>query len=214
MKLSVSFLSIKNDVLKKVAKIGKLKITYLHLDVMDGIFVLNRSYDFEQMKEIASKQRKPLDVHLMVTDVFTYVKKYITLKPRYLTFHVEAIKDPLKIISYIKENGSKAGLAIRPSTPLTKIIPYLKYVDLVLVMSVEPGFGGQKFKRKTIKRIEKLDYIRTVKKYNYSIEVDGGINDETISLVKKSDIAVVGSFITNSNQFDIQVDKLKNSLNK
>ena len=199
MKISASFLTIDN--IENVNKLVNCDIDYLHLDIMDGIFVSNKNEVFN----ITNK--KPLDVHLMVNDVYKYIDIYKKLNPLFITFHYEAVTDVLDAINYIKKFNIKVGLSIKPSTKVEEIIPYLPYLDLVLVMSVEPGLGGQQFIMDTINKIKKLKEL----KGNYLIEVDGGINDNTIKLVNDADIVVVGSYIT-SGDYEERIKNLKEKI--
>lgn len=200
MKLALSVLQIKDE--EKLKSIKYLDVDYIHLDIMDGKFVDNISdmYDFINDNEI----NKPLDVHLMVEDVISYIEKYSKLNPSILTIHYENNNNILDFINLIKEKNIKAGLAISPNTSIDDIIKYLDKIDLLLIMSVEPGLGGQSY----IDVSEKLKQARLLqKKYNFLIEVDGGIKDSNISFID-TDIAVVGSFITLSDNFQLQIDKL------
>ncbi len=199
MKISASFLTIDN--IDNVNKLVNCDIDYLHLDIMDGIFVDNKN-EILDVPHI-----KPLDIHLMVSDVYKYVDKYKTFNPLYITFHYEVGKDILSIINYIKKFNIKVGLSIKPSTKVEEIIPYLPYLDLVLVMSVEPGKGGQTFIMDSIDKIKKLKEL----KGNYVIEVDGGINDSTIKYVSDADIVVVGSYITSGN-YEERIKNLKEKI--
>ena len=199
MKISASFLTIDN--IDNVNKLVNCDIDYLHLDIMDGIFVDNKN----EVLEVP--HIKPLDIHLMVSDVYKYIDEYKKFNPLYITFHYEVDKDILSIINYIKKFNIKVGLSIKPSTKVEEIIPYLPYLDLVLVMSVEPGKGGQSFIMDSIDKIKKLKEL----KGNYLIEVDGGINDNTINLVSDADIIVVGSYITSGN-YEERIKKLKEKI--
>lgn len=205
MKISASILSIKNNLKDELNKLVKTDISLIHLDIMDGIFVSNKTWNIDEVKTFLNNS-KPLDIHLMVSDVYKYVDEFKVLKPKYITFHLEAIDDAMEAIKYIKSLGINVGLSIKPDTRVEKIIPYLPFIDLVLVMSVEPGRGGQKFIENSISKIDKLKQLRG--EYNYLIEVDGGINNETISLVKNADIAVVGSFLT-SGDYNKNLELLK-----
>ena len=199
MKISASFLTIDN--IDNVDKLADCDIDYLHLDIMDGIFVNNKN----EVTNISNK--KPLDVHLMVNDVYKYIDKYAKLNPLFITFHYEINDSIIDVINYIKKFNIKVGLSIKPSTKVEEIIPYLPYLDLVLVMSVEPGAGGQTFIMDTVDKIKKLKEL----KGNYLIEVDGGINDNTINLVSDADIIVVGSYITSGN-YEERIKKLKEKI--
>lgn len=197
IKISASFLSIKDNLKENINILTNLDISYLHLDIMDGMFVPNKTYDINKIKEIINF-KKPLDIHLMVSDVYKYVSDFITLRPEFITFHYEANCDIMNLINYIKSNGVKVGIAINPETDVKVLDEYLKYLDLILVMSVTPGRGGQKFIPSSI---DKINYLNNVKKefgYNYLISVDGGINLDTIKFVK-TDIAVIGSYLTSGN---------------
>lgn len=208
MKLSVSILSIKNNLKNNIDIIDKSKVDFIHLDIMDSIFVNNKTWDFNNVLELVKDATKPLDVHLMVKDVKRYIDDYKKLSPSYITFHLEAVENHLDIIDYIKNHNIKVGMSIKPNTPLSKLTPYLKYLDLVLVMSVEPGMGGQTFIDSTENKLKELKDIRNKNNYNFQIEVDGGINDVTINKCKDADIVVVGSFITNSNNYIEQINKI------
>lgn len=189
MKLAVSFLSEKDD---KIKKLNDTNLDYIHYDVIDGIFCEGKCLSFEKMESL--NFTKPKDIHLMVKNVKKYVDLFKNLKPEFITFHIEALDNVKEMIDYIHSLNIKVGLALNPDTSLDKIMPYLKYIDLVLVMSVFPGKGGQKF-------IDVSDKIKKLKEMNYSfvIEVDGGINNETIKFCKLADILVVGSYITSGN---------------
>lgn len=196
MKIAASFLDIKEPKVEEVTKLSYLDVDYIHLDVMDGIFVENKTYSFEEFYEIVKYTVKPKDIHLMVSDVKKYIDNYLLLKPEFITFHYEAASEVSSVINYIKNKGVKVGISIKPNTDISEIVEYLNYVDLILVMTVEPGKGGQQFINTCSNKIEQLYDLREKNNYNYLIEVDGGINDETIKLCSKADICVVGSYIT------------------
>lgn len=211
MKISASFLSIKNDLKTNIKILDQTNIDYLHLDIMDGKFVSNKTWRFTEIKNLLKNTNNLKDIHLMVDDVKKYIRKYKKLKPEYITFHLEATKTPLKVINILKKNNIKVGISIKPDTNVEELRPYLSLVDLVLVMSVEPGKGGQEFLTSSIDKINYLDNMRLKNNYKYVIEVDGGINDNNYHLLKSSnvDIVVVGSFITNSKNYQEQIAKLK-----
>lgn len=196
MKIAASFLDIKEPIVEEVTKLSNEDVDYLHLDVMDGIFVENKTYTYEEFYNIVKYTNKPKDVHLMVSDVKKYIDEFANLNPEFITFHFEAASDTSSVINYIHEKGIKVGISIKPSTDISEIVDYLDHIDLVLVMSVEPGRGGQSFIEESTKKIEALYNLREKQNYNYVIEVDGGINNETIKLCDKADIVVVGSYIT------------------
>lgn len=208
MKISGSILGIKNKSVEEIKKFYNSGIDLIHIDVMDGIFVPNKSLEYEETKNITT-ENELLDVHLMVDDVKKYVNDYIKLKPNNITFHIENRENTIELINYIKSNNIKVGLAIKPSTDIKEIIPYLDMVDLVLVMTVEPGLGGQKLLENTLYKIDELYELKD--KYQFEIEADGGINLDTIEYLKKLDIAVIGSYITNGNYYE-QIEKIKDKI--
>lgn len=209
MKIAASFLNIKEPIVEEVTKLSNLDIDYLHLDVMDGIFVENKTYTCEEFYNITRFTTKPKDVHLMVSDVKKYIDEFAQLKPEFITFHVEAVSEVSSVINYIHEKGIKVGISIKPSTEVSEIVDYLNYIDLVLVMSVEPGKGGQAFIEDSVRKINQLYDVREKQGFNYVIEVDGGINNNTIKLCDKVDIAVVGSYITKQN-YEEAIESLRN----
>lgn len=208
MKLSASILNIKEPKREEIEKLSKLDIDYIHVDVMDGIFVENTTYSYEEFKEILSLSSKPKDVHLMVSDVKKNIDLFANLNPEFITFHYEAISEVGSVINYLKSKNIKVGLSIKPGTDVSEIIEYLPYVDLVLVMSVEPGKGGQEFIENSANKINDLYKIRETQGYSYLIEVDGGINPDTIKKCDRVDIAVAGNYIT-SRDYNEAIENLK-----
>lgn len=209
MKISTSILSVENDYIKDaIDKLNNTNTDYIHLDIMDGIFVPNENWSYEFLKERLVDNKKPLDVHLMVSDVKKYIDLFSNFNPVFITFHYEAISEVGSVINYIKSKNIKVGLAIKPATDVSEIVDYLPYVDLALVMSVEPGKGGQTFIENSVNKIEDLYKIRENQGYNYLIEVDGGINSETIKECSKVDIAVAGKYVT-SNDYQDSLNNLK-----
>ncbi len=192
--ISVSILGIKENKLKNYIKLDNTNCDSIHIDIMDNKFVPNTN-EYEE-KYIFNKD---IDIHLMVEDVNYYIDKYKYLNPKYITFHIEVKQDINKLINKIKDLGIKVGIAIKPNTDINLLKPYLKDIDLVLVMSVEPGFGGQFFIENSTNRINEIKKIKDDYNYSYIIEVDGGINDKTISKVSNASLKVVGSYITNSD---------------
>ena len=191
--ISISILNIKDDN-NKIEVIDNLNSDYIHIDIMDGEFVTNTS----EMVNLPSLNTKR-DIHLMVYDIKSYVDIYKKYNPEYITFHVEATNDVREMIDYIHSLGIKVGLSIKPGSSIDKIYPYLGIIDLALVMSVEPGAGGQKFIPTSEDKINDLKTIRDKYNYHYMIEVDGGVNIETKDSCKNADILVVGSYITMSD---------------
>ena len=170
----------------------------LHIDIMDGVFVPNISFGPMVQKSIRDKfSDKIFDTHLMIIDPIKYIDSFAKAGSDYITFHIEAKSNIDETIDLIHSYGIKAGISIKPNTNPNVLIPYLKKLDLVLVMSVEPGFGGQKFMSNSIDKIKWLDNYRRENNLSYLISVDGGINSETYKYVEDAncDIAVMGSFI-------------------
>lgn len=209
MKISASFLKIQKDK-EKIIELNNY-VDQMHYDIMDGIFVANKTIDFVEMQEVDKFITKPKDIHLMVTDIYKYVDMYRNLNPDYIIFHYEATDKIEETINYIKSLNIKVGLAINPDTNPLLLKPYLDKIDLILIMSVYPGKGGQEF----IDISYKIDYFVEMRKelnLKYKIEVDGGINDKTIKKVNTADIIVVGSFITDNNNYQKQIEKIEGAI--
>lgn len=206
--LSVSILGIKENVKENIKKLDKLDIDYFHIDIMDGIFVKNKTWKYNEVKDYLTNTKTKKDIHLMVSNPKKFIKQYISLKPEIITFHYEATSNPQELIEYIKKYNIKAGISIKPNTKVEVLKEILKYVDLVLVMSVEPGAGGQSYIENSTNKINELKELKQKNNYNYLIEVDGGINDTTKEKAKNADILVVGSFITKGN-YKEQIEKIQ-----
>lgn len=206
MKISVSVLNT-NDRKKTVKKLKNTPINYFHIDVMDGNFVSQKSFPTNEIKEISSVSNKPLDIHLMVEDPFPLIKEIRELPNiNNITIHLEIEKDIHKILSNLKEYKIKRGISIKPNTDINLLKPYLDNIDIILIMTVEPGYGGQPFIESSVERINQIKEL--TKNYNILLEVDGGINDKTIKKVSSVDIAVVGSYITNSDNMEERINNL------
>lgn len=188
--------------------------SYLHFDVMDGHFVNNISFGSYVLSSISKKIELIKDIHLMISNPKKYYLDFVKAGADIITFHYEALNNDEEIFNLIKEiknSGVMVGISIKPGTEVNKIIPFLNDIDLILVMSVEPGFGGQKFMSSSLNKIEFLKKEREKNNYHYKIEVDGGINSETAPLVKKSgaDILVSGSYIFKSENRKNAINLLK-----
>lgn len=207
IKISTSILSSTNRI-DSINKLNNTNTDYIHIDVMDGKFVNNKQFTIKEIIELSKTSNKKLDIHLMVNNPIKYIKKIIHLDNiEYITFHLEINKNKNKLINYIKKHNKKCGIAIKPNTKINDINKYSKYIDLILLMSVEPGYGGQEFIPETINKINELKKITTDK----LIEVDGGINNSTIENIKnKVNIAVIGSYVINSNDYNKTINELKN----
>lgn len=197
MRLSVSILNSK-DKINMIKTLNNTKISYIHIDVMDGLFVSQKSLPSDEIIKISPFSSKPLDIHLMVENPMYYIERIKEL-PNIdnITIHLEINKDIKNILNKIKEYGFKGSLAIKPNTDINLLVPYLDIIDRILIMTVEPGLGGQPFLENSPNRIKEIKKL--IKDKNIELEVDGGINNQTINKVKDVDISVVGSYITTSD---------------
>lgn len=215
--ISASILSIKNEnAIKTLYNLETSGIDYFHIDVMDGEFVKNNTVSrmIEYCEYLNSISNLPLDVHLMVKDVESYISSFAVFEPNIITFHLEAAKDKqevLKWIDLIKENNVRVGISVKPDTKIEEIKEFLPFIHLVLVMTVEPGEGGQELIPKTVEKIKALKQYVKDNELEVDIEADGGINVETAKDVKQAgaDILVSGSAILKSDNYAEVVEKLK-----
>lgn len=205
MKLSCSYLS-SNEREKTISVLNESNTDYIHLDIMDNEFVSNETLDFNTLRNYFYNNNKKLDVHLMVNNVKLYTDIYSLLNPEFITFHIE-VGNTLDLINYIKSKNIKVGLAINPDTNIDLIKPFINGIDLVLIMSVYPGKGGQKIIESTLDKVKEIRKINE----NIIISIDGGINNETIVKAKDAgcSMCVVGSYITNNNIIE-KVNEIKN----
>ena len=202
MKVSVSILKEKNNKEEVIDKLINTSADYIHLDIMDSTFTNSSSFDLNDFKLV----NKKYDIHIMSTDLDNQINKAIKLNPEYISFHYESTKEIDKYIDLIKKHNIKVGLAISPKTKLYKIKKYLDKIDMLLILSVVPGLGGQTYIEKVTKKIIKANKI----KKNYLISVDGGINNDTINKIKEYvDIVVAGSYITDSEDYENKIMSLK-----
>ena len=192
---------------EQVALISRAGAGLVHIDVMDGHFVPNISFGAAVMKSLNQWKTSPYDVHLMIENPDQYVADFVTEKTEYIVVHQEACRHLHRTIQNIKSLGVKAGVSINPATPVSSLECILSEVDLVLVMSVNPGFGGQKFIPETLDKIRQLDAIRKEKQYNYVIEIDGGISLHNAKEVKDAgcDIFVAGSAVFGADDVEQRV---------
>lgn len=217
VEVSTSILSVKReDALGTFYNLEVAKTDYFHIDVMDGKFVEQDTTEtmHEYCNHIKQISNLPLDVHLMVEDVKSYIDSFIPYEPNIITFHIEACKNKeevLSLIKYIKENGIKVGISIKPNTKIEEVLEYLPLVHLVLVMTVEPGYGGQKLIPETIEKVKDLKAYISKNNIDIDIEVDGGINLENKGFLREvgANIIVAGSTIINSKDYKEVIEKIK-----
>lgn len=207
MLVATSFLSSKNPP-KDLRMLDETDTDYIHVDVMDGKFVKNKTMPFRELKNIYKYTSKRLDVHLMVDNSLNYIKDYASINSEYITIHVES-KNVKEALLEIKNYGIKAGLALSPSTSVKDLVPYLLLVDQILVMSVEPGKGGQAFIKEVVSKIKEIRTLINEYKVKPIINIDGGINDTTIKYCRDCDMVVSGSFIINSDDFQGRINSLR-----
>ena len=208
MKVSVSFLSSKN-IPKDLKILNDTDVDLIHVDVMDGKFVKNKTMPFREMRHVSDYTDKRLDVHLMVEDPSKYIPLYVELNCEVIYIHVEIDEDIMKDLDMIKKYSIKCGLAINPDTKVSELVPYLPYLDYILVMSVYPGMGGQSFITSVSDKIKEIKDL--IKSYNVKclVNVDGGVNNDTIKYCRDCDIVTSGSYITNSSNFQEKISSLR-----
>lgn len=185
---------------------------WIHCDIMDGKFVPNISFGPVIVEAVKKTTKLPLDVHLMIVEPDKFISDFVKAGADYISVHVEEVTHLNRTINYIKESGAKSGVVINPATPVHLIRDIAEYVDLVLLMSVNPGFGGQRFISNSISRIKQIVELRNELNANFLIEVDGGINNKTISEIKDAgcDVFVAGSAIFHSDNITAATAELKN----
>ena len=191
--LAADLLNIKNEVIN----VDDAGAEFIHIDVMDGHFVPNLSFGYNMVKTLRPITKKILDVHLMISPVEPFIKEFIDAGSDIISFHPEADKNTKEIISTIKKSNCKVGIAVHPNIKIEEIKEFLNDVDLVIIMTVIPGFGGQKFLEDQVNKISELKEIRKNINANFEIEIDGGINYQTskICIDKGADILVAGSYV-------------------
>ena len=191
--LAADLLDIKNEVINA----DNAGAEFIHIDIMDGHFVPNLSFGYNMVKTLRPITKKILDVHLMISPVEPFIKEFINAGSDIISFHPEADKNTKEIISTIKKSNCKVGIAVHPNIKIEEIKEFLNDVDLVIIMTVIPGFGGQKFLEDQVQKISELKEIRKNINANYEIEIDGGINYQTskICIDKGADILVAGSYV-------------------
>ena len=204
--LSADFGNLERD----TKMIDRSAAQWVDIDVMDGVFVPNISFGFPVMKPIRKATSKVLDVHLMIVEPENYVEKFVKAGADWVTFHIEATQKSLECISLIKGAGAKAGISIKPKTEVSALDGLLDKVDMVLVMSVEPGFGGQSFIPSALEKIRELDRIRKERGLEFLIQVDGGISAANAGEVFEAgaDVLVAGSAVFGAQDPELEIIKM------
>ena len=218
VEVSASILNMDNEnAIKNLYELETALIDYFHIDVMDGKFVKDNTTEkmIEYSEYISSISSLPLDIHLMVEDVEQYIKSFSVFEPNLITFHIEARKNKeeiFELIKLVKESNSRVGLAIKPNTKIEEIYNYLPYIHSVLIMTVEPGLGGQELIPETIEKISRMKKYLEQEKLEVDIQADGGINLQNIDLLKQAGVSnvVVGNALMKTKDNKDMINKLKN----
>lgn len=208
--LSADFLNLKTD----IERFKDLSNIWMHLDIMDGHFVPNLTFGPTVLKNLSKVTKHKLDAHLMVTNPQDYITELKNINIHNFTFHWESVKHHDRLITELKKNFNSVGISLNPSTPIGLIPNYiLEKIDLILIMTVNPGFGGQSFISGCIDKVSKLNELRKEKNYNYQIQIDGGVNDTNAKELIKAGAnnLVAGSYIFGepNNNYDIRIEALR-----
>lgn len=211
MKIAVTFLVSDIDRLATIKKIDSSTADYIHVDIKDGKFVANNNFTLNELNKCFRTTKKPLDVHLMVNKPLKYLKTLALLNTEYFTFHCEIKENINTLIDEVRNVGLKPGLAINPQTDVKQVLNYLPNIDMVLILGVTPGFGGQPFQPEMLEKVKVLNKIREEQGLSFVISFDGGINDETIDQCRDLgiDIFAVGSYICRSDDYNQSIANLK-----
>ncbi|HNZ98220.1 ribulose-phosphate 3-epimerase [Ruminococcus sp.] len=205
--LSADMLELKNE----IKKLEKSNIDMLHFDVMDGIFVDNITFGLPVLQQVRSATDMTLDVHLMITDPLKYIDNFADFGADIISFHIESSSDTMAVIRAIKDRGLKASIAVRPATPIESVFEFLPFVDMILVMTVEPGFGGQSFIPETLDKVRAVRARITELGLEADVEVDGGINSDTAAAVRAAgaNVLVSGSYLFGAEDMAAASESLK-----
>ena len=205
--LSADLLNLESE----IRRLEKNNIDMLHFDVMDGIFVNNITYGLPVLQAIRKITDLTLDVHLMIQDPMRYVGRFAEYGADFISFHIESDGNTMETLTDVKNSGAKAAIAIKPATPAESVYDYLPYLDMVLVMTVEPGFGGQAFIPETVEKVRKIRKKIDELGLDVLIQVDGGINNETAVIVSEAgaDVLVSGSYLFKADDMALAAAALK-----
>lgn len=205
--LSANFANLASD----IEVINNSEADYIHLDIMDGVFVPNISFGFPVIDAISKISVKPLDVHLMIVEPYKWIERIKNTGAEIMNMHIEACLHLDRTVKAVHEAGMKAGVTLNPATPVSLLVDIIDQLDLVLLMSVNPGFGGQSFIPNTIKKVKELRELIDASGSNAMIEIDGGVNEKTGKLLAKAgaDMLVAGNYVFNSDDPVKKISTLK-----
>ncbi|MBO5712581.1 MAG: ribulose-phosphate 3-epimerase [Clostridia bacterium] len=208
--LSANFATM-GEAVKEIARDGA---DLIHVDVMDGVFVPNLTFGFKMIKDIKPLTNVPLDVHLMITEPERYIDEFIKSGADILTIHYEAVKtDIVSVLKKIRELGAKSAISIKPDTDVSVLKEFLPYVDMILLMSVYPGFGGQKFIEESVERAKQISLMIKESGFDIDFEIDGGITEENVRRVKDAGVNVIvaGSTVFKAKDKKVAISSLRNN---